>query len=185
MGHPKALLTYRGRTFLQSILDACEALGIMRVVVLGSQAERVLETHELRGIAILRNDEMAAGPIGSIRAGIRTLRPHPVSGLVVWPVDFPHVSVDAVQALVDRFREGGASVVVPTYRGRRGHPVLFGRAVFEELMNAPDSEGARAVVRADPERVFEVPVDDPAVIDKLNTPDAYQDLVRRQDELRR
>jgi CTP:molybdopterin cytidylyltransferase MocA len=56
---------------------------------------------------------------------------------------------------------------------------VFGRAVFAELLSAPPSEGARAVVRADPARVMEVPVRDPAIVDDIDTVDAYQDLLRR------
>jgi molybdenum cofactor cytidylyltransferase len=92
------------------------------------------------------------------------------------------VAVDTARALIDRFREGDAAVVVPVFDGRRGHPVVFGRAVFDELLAAPDAEGARAVVRAEPDRVAEVPVSDPAVADSLNTPGAYQDLLRREDQ---
>jgi molybdenum cofactor cytidylyltransferase len=75
-------------------------------------------------------------------------------------------------------------VVLPEYNNRGGHPVLFGRAVFPELLAAPDEQGARAVVRADPERVLRIPVTDAAVMDRLNTPRAYQDLLRRQDRFR-
>jgi CTP:molybdopterin cytidylyltransferase MocA len=54
---------------------------------------------------------------------------------------------------------------------------LFGRAVFGELLAVSGSEGAKAVVRADSGRVVEVPVSDPAVVDSINTPDAYRNLI--------
>jgi CTP:molybdopterin cytidylyltransferase MocA len=57
--------------------------------------------------------------------------------------------------------------------------------VFEDLLAAPDDEGARAVVKADPSRVEEVEVDDSAVVEDLNTPEDYEALVRREDEIRR
>ena len=80
---------------------------------------------------------------------------------------------------------GKADIVVPQYEERRGHPVIFGRSVFAELLAVPDDEGARGVVRARPDRVLQVPVDDSAVVDQLNTPEAYQDLLRREDRFRR
>jgi len=61
--------------------------------------------------------------------------------------------------------------------------VLFGRAVFDELLVVPEGEGARLVVRADPSRVFMVPVDDPAVLEDFNTPEEYRDLLRRENQL--
>ena len=87
---------------------------------------------------------------------------------------------ETVARLVEQFRDGGQPIVVPGYGGRRGHPVLFGRPVFDELLSAPEHEGARAVVRADPSRVAVIPVDDPAVLEDVDTPAAYRDLLQRE-----
>ncbi|UCD23617.1 MAG: nucleotidyltransferase family protein [Gemmatimonadota bacterium] len=184
MGFPKALLRFHNRTFLQTILDATEALGVHRLVVIGPAADNILCAHDLRHVKVSHNLDMDAGPIGSIRAAVQEVWNHPVDGLLVWPVDFPHVAVETARALIDGFKLGSSSIVVPQYRRRRGHPVIFGRAVFDELLAVPDSEGARGVVRANPERVLQISVDDPAVVDHLNTPDAYQDLLRREDRFR-
>jgi molybdenum cofactor cytidylyltransferase len=185
MGYPKALLLYRGRAFLAGIVDACLAAGIeMCVVVLGYYADNIRQSIDLTKSLVVMNDELSAGPIGSIRAGIRALEPHPVDGAVVWPVDRPHVPVAVVAALVDAFRRTGGPIVVPTFQGRRGHPVLFARSTFAELLDAPDDQGARAVVRKDPGRVTEVPVSDSAVLEDLNTPDDYKALLRREDRVR-
>jgi len=183
MGFPKALLEYRGRTFLQSILDATAALGLRQLVALSHDAGNVLTQHDLRDVTMVINQEMAAGPIGSIRASIRAIESHPVDALLVWPVDFPHVAVGTAQALIDRFRKHDKSaIVIPEFDGHGGHPVIFGRSVFEELLSAPASVGAKAVVQADRQRVVRIPVPDSAVVDCLNTPDAYRELVRRSDQ---
>lgn len=183
MGSPKALLEYRGRTFLESILDATAALGLHRLVALGHDADKVLTQHDLRDVTTVTNQEMAAGPIGSIRASIRAIESHPVDALLVWPVDFPHVAVDTARILVDGFRTNAMSaIVIPEFEGKGGHPVLFGRSVFEELLSAPAAVGAKAVVQADRKRVARMPVLDSAVVDCLNTPDAYRELVRRSGQ---
>ena len=184
MGFPKALLRFHNRTFLQTILDATEVLGVQRLVVVGPAADNILCDHDLRHVKVTHNLDMDAGPIGSIRAAVQEVWNHPVDGLLVWPVDFPHVAVETARALIDGFKLGSSSIVVPQYRLRRGHPVIFGRGVFDELLAVPNSAGAKGVVRARPERVLQIPVDDPAVVDHLNTPDAYQDLLRREDRFR-
>jgi molybdenum cofactor cytidylyltransferase len=184
MGFPKALLRFHGKTFLQSILDATEALGVQRYVVVGPEADKILPMHDLRNVTVLRNSTMEAGPIGSIRASVEAALPHPIDALVVWPVDFPHVALETVSMLIDRFRAGDMAIVVPIVENRRGHPTIFGRSVFNELLSASADEGAKAIVRADPKRVAEVPVEDRAVLDSLNTPNAYQDLLRREDRFR-
>lgn len=185
MGFPKALLKYRGQTFLQNILDVTEALGISRrVLVVGPESDRILSEHELRGVTVVTNPEPNSGPIGSIRAAIQAVDAHPAEGLLVWPVDYPHVAVETVELMLDRFRGGTAAIVVPAFRGRRGHPVLFRRSVFPELVEVTDAEGARGVVRANAARVDAVPVNDPAVLDNVNTPESYRRLLRQEDAIR-
>jgi molybdenum cofactor cytidylyltransferase len=185
MGYPKALLPYRGSSFLAGILDATFAAGIeTRVVVLGYYADKIQESLDLSGAIVVMNHNLDAGPIGSIRAGILALAPHPVDGALIWPVDRPHVPVAVITDLLDSFRKTRQAIVVPTFRGRRGHPVIFGRAAFEELLAAPDQEGARAVVRRSRARVAEVPVTDSAVLEDLNTPEDYRKLLRREDRVR-
>ena len=185
MGYPKALLSYRGRPFLAGIMEACYAAGVeKRVVVLGYYHDKIREEIDLSDVVVAMNEDLEAGPIGSIRAGLAALAPFPVDGVVVWPVDRPHVAVATVEALLDAFRTTHQPIVVPTHGGHRGHPVLFGRRVFAELLGAPNEEGARAVVHQDPSRVAEVPVEDPAVLEDFNTPDDYKKLLRKEDQVR-
>jgi molybdenum cofactor cytidylyltransferase len=182
MGYPKALLRYRGETFLETILEACRAAGLVRpMVVLGPDDRKVLAELDLGGATLVRNPDPATGPLTSLKLALATVLNHPVEAALVWHVDRPHVSVATIQALVDEFERTKAAVVLPKYRGHRGHPVLFGCTVFRELMSTPSSEGARAVVRADPSRVVAVPVADAAVIEDVDTPEAYRELLRRAD----
>lgn len=185
MGYPKALLPYRGRPFLEGILEACYAAGVEhRVVVLGHHADKVLENIDLSAVTVARSKDLDAGPIGSVWAGLASLASVPADAVLVWPVDRPHIAVTTVESIVDAFRSTHQPIVVPTYQGKRGHPVLFGRAVFAELLGAPRDEGARAVVHRDAGRVAEVPVEDAAVLEDFNTPEDYKKLLRREDEVR-
>jgi CTP:molybdopterin cytidylyltransferase MocA len=175
------MLRFRDRTFLQTIVDSSHALGLKPIVVLGNDAANIKSCHDLTGVTVVRNTVPESGPIGSIQVAVRTVLNHPIDALLVWPVDLPHVKVDTVRSLVDGFRISKRPIVVPFCSGRRGHPVVFGRAVFEELLRAPDSEGAGAVVRADSTRVLEVPVTDTAVLSSLNRPEDYRELLRSED----
>jgi molybdenum cofactor cytidylyltransferase len=182
MGFPKALLRYRDKTFLESILTATAAAGLEpSVVVLGPDAHKILELVKLGQIVEARNERPDTGQIGSIKQGLSAIINRPVEAVVVWPVDQPHVSVRTVEILIEEYRKGHASVVLPTHQGRRGHPVLFGRSVFDDLLNAPMDLGARAVVRTQQKegRLVEVPVVDAAVLEDIDTPEAYEDLLRR------
>ena len=185
MGYPKALMPYRGRPFLTGILEASLAAGVdLRVVVLGYYANKIKQEIDLSDVIVTINKDLESGPIGSVRAGIRALGPHSVQAALVWPVDRPHVSLATVSALLDASRGTHQPIVVPVFQGRRGHPVLFARSVFNELLAAPNDQGARYVVRRDPTRVATVEAGDASVLEDFNTPDDYKELLRREDRVR-
>jgi len=177
MGNPKALLRIGGRTFLQYVLDTCRTAGMERLLVLDPEPPYILSANDLSGVNVITNDEMHAGPIGSIRSAVRHVGPG-VEGLLVWPVDYPLVTLKTVRSVLAALREP-TPIVTPAHKGQRGHPVLFGRAVFDELLSAPDSEGARSVVRRDPERVVVVPVADEWVVTGVNTPSEYEVMIQK------
>ncbi len=183
MGSQKALLPYQGRTFLTTILEKLHVIGIHRCLAVNENSDVISNNLASSGVTIVTNQELEAGPIGSIRATIRALESQPLQGLLVWPVDLPHVSISTVEAVVKRFKEIDLpEIVVPSFESKRGHPVMFRNTVFSELLSCPNELGARAVVRADPKRVQHVVVTDAAIVDQINTPADYKALLARQGE---
>jgi molybdenum cofactor cytidylyltransferase len=180
MGYPKALLKYRGLSFLDGIIGASSAAALEPiVVVLGHDASKILGETDLRRCIEVRNQQPETGQIGSIKRGLSAIVNHLVEAAMVWPVDQPHISIETVRRLVDAFHKSLAPVVIPTWRGRRGHPALFSRVVFDELLDAPAELGARGVVRSHGPSVVEVPVTDEAVVEDIDTPADYRMLLRR------
>ncbi len=181
MGSPKALLDFRGQPFVVRILEALEALEVKtRVVVVGPDAPRIRPALAAHDCLIVENSDVEGGPIASLRAALRVLHAVQPGAALAWPVDLPHVRVNTVERLLEAFRRGAAPAVVPTFAERRGHPVLWGAGLFEELLtsDAATRHGARAVLHAHADEIAPVAVDDPAVIDDLNTPEDYERLVR-------
>ena len=181
MGRPKALLDFRGRPFVVRILEALEALEIRpRLVVLGPDAPRIRPALTFHDCVLVEHADVAAGPIGSARAALTVLEPVRPRGILAWPVDLPHVRVATVERLLEVYRRGGAPAVVPSFADRRGQPVIWGQALFQELATSPAAtkHGPGAVLLAHQAEIATVPVDDPAVIDDLNTPEDYERLIR-------
>ncbi|MGH7568776.1 MAG: nucleotidyltransferase family protein [Gemmatimonadales bacterium] len=180
MGSSKALLDYRGEPFVVRILEAFEALDLKaRVVVLGPDAARIRPALAAHECLIVENPDVDAGPISSLRAALRALSGVRPAAVIVWPVDLPHVRVATVERLVEAHRRG-SGVVVPSFGARRGHPIIWDASLFPDLETSADAtrEGARAVLHAHPDRITTVAVDDPAVVDDLNTPEDYERLIR-------
>jgi CTP:molybdopterin cytidylyltransferase MocA len=181
MGNPKALLDFRGRPFVVAVLEALEALDLKhRVVALGPDADRIRPQIAGHQCMIVENPDPATEQIGSLRLALTALETVRPTGILVWPVDVPHVRLTTVERLLDAFERTGAPIVLPRFGERRGHPVLWSAALFEELQTsaAATREGARAVLHRHEKVVAQLAVDDPAVIDDIDTPEDYERLIR-------
>ena len=172
MGSPKALVSYQGASFLEHLLSVTRhpAIGVRRVV-LGPDADAISQQVTLAPDEIVINKDWELGQLSSIHAALRSL-PEGTQGMLLCPVDHPLVSAALVHALVRTFLETRAPVVLPLFEGRRGHPVIFASAVYEELLRAPMDTGARAVVWAHKSDLQEVSTTEEGCVVNLNDPDA-------------
>jgi molybdenum cofactor cytidylyltransferase len=100
---------------------------------------------------------------------------------MICPVDHPLISPRLVEELIRGFDSQRRAVTLPTYQGRRGHPVIFRRDLFDELQQASAGIGAREVVWAHPNDVAEVPVDEEGVVLNLNDPEVLAKVNRTKD----
>lgn len=176
MGSPKALLVYRGATFLEHLAGLLAEKVDPLLVVLGHDAERIRAAVNLPiPTRVLINPDYRLGQLSSLYTAIRSLQGTATPGLLVAPVDHPCIGPEVVDALLKVFDAEQPNVVVPTFEGRRGHPVIFSARLFAELVAAPLEEGARAVVRR--HTVREVPVNDPGVLADIDDPETYRRLV--------
>jgi molybdenum cofactor cytidylyltransferase len=104
--------------------------------------------------------------------GLKSL-PSEAEAILLCLVDNPLITAASVDAVVGAFRVTGKPIVVPVFEGRRGHPTLFARTVFEDLLNAPAEEGARYVVQSHKDQVLEVDIPEPAILARIDTPEDY------------
>jgi CTP:molybdopterin cytidylyltransferase MocA len=181
IGRPKPLLpTTDGTPFLAAILDTMTGTRVDEVrVVVGYQAEQVIDLGGLVRHVIVHNREFERGMLSSVQAGVRALPPG-TNAFLLWPVDQPLVRADTVDRIIAAWEELEAPVVVPVHRGKRGHPTLFSAKLGPELLRAPESEGARAVVHAHEKHLIEVEVDDPGILTDIDTPQAYRKAFGRE-----
>jgi CTP:molybdopterin cytidylyltransferase MocA len=128
----------------------------------------VVGAHELETEArIVRCSEWELGGGASLRCGLRELTPETAAAVVIL-ADGPDLAAAAIDRVVGAWREGAGNVVAASYGGVRGHPVVLGRAVWEQV---PD-EGARAL---DP---VLVPCDDLGVPGDVDRPEDLPERFR-------
>lgn len=176
MGEPKALLSAGDETFLQRVVRAMKEGGCAYVVVVTARlddetARAIAEEAAALDAGIAVNPAARSEQADSLRVGLRSLPPQAVAAVVA-PVDVPDVSGALVRAVIEAHRRTGAPIALPARGGRRGHPVLFDRRVFDQLMTPELPEGARTVIHAHAAELAEVPVD--ALPADLDTPEEYR-----------
>jgi molybdenum cofactor cytidylyltransferase len=173
MGRPKALLPLRGKTFLDNILEAILRSSIKQtVVVVGHHRDEIARCVPLPA-KVAFNPDYEKGMVTSFQTGIRAL-PADVSGALLFLVDHPVIEPGTIESLTTKAAPD--RIVVPIFNGRRGHPVLFGSHILQEILALSSDQGANIVVRKDPGRVIEVPVESPGILVDVDTPEDFQKL---------
>ncbi|HEY2988205.1 MAG TPA: nucleotidyltransferase family protein [Candidatus Binatia bacterium] len=182
MGRPKALLPIGKLSFLERIVKSLRATKVEKIiVVLGHNAEEMKNKIRHLPVTITINRDYAQGQLSSLAVGIRALQAENVDGLLLHLVDHPYLNPDLVDRMIERFYESKKLIVVPVWKGRRGHPVIFSRRLFGELSSAPLAEGAKSVVHAHADETLEVETDDERITFDIDTPEEYRRYVGRDD----
>ncbi len=124
---------------------------------------------------IVHNENWAEGLSTSVRAGLGALS-EGVQAALFLLADQPTVTPAIVQALVQRYYETAAPIVVPTYGGKRGNPTLFDRGLWPELLAVTGDQGGRGLIERYRDRVVFVEVGEAVALD-VDTPDDYDRLL--------
>lgn len=184
MGSPKALLSFEGKPFIERIVTVLKASKVGKiVVVLGFHAEEIKPRIRQLPVSIVVNRDYAKGQLSSMIAAIQSLEAEQagekVDGALIHLVDHPFLNRSLIDEMIDVFYESKKLIVVPRYKGRRGHPVLFAQRLFPELLSAPLDQGAKVVVHSHRDETLEIDTEDEGVVIDIDTPEEYRKRLGR------
>ncbi|MBI5368519.1 MAG: nucleotidyltransferase family protein [Planctomycetes bacterium] len=168
MGRDKLALDYGGRPMLARTLAAyLEARELAEVVmVVGPESAGPPAPPRCRRVV---NPDPERGMRASLRLALAAADPRAAAWLVGLG-DMPEISPGLVDALVAAWRRAPGRILVPAFRGRRGHPVLLRADLRDELLALAGDVGARSILAAHPDDVAVFPTDDPAVLFDVDVP---------------
>ena len=185
MGRPKALLPDPdGRPFVARLVRTFGAAGVRDVIVVtGSLHAAIADalTADEPPIAptLVNNPQPALGQVSSLWMGLDAAVRLGAEGMLMTLVDIPLVRASTIETVIDAWTRSRAPIVRPAVGDRHGHPVLFDQVVFDALRHAPITEGARAVVHANADRIVNVQVDDEGCLLDVDTPADYDAVIRK------
>jgi molybdenum cofactor cytidylyltransferase len=174
MGRPKALLPYRGGTFVSVLAEKLSETCSPLCVVFGYQAHDLMAWAPASVIAV-ENANYRYGMLTSLQAGLRAL-PELPERILFTLVDHPAVKASTIRLLL----ESRAALAIPRYAGKRGHPVIMSREIASEILAEPITSKVNHAIDRHAAEIHYLDVDDPGVRDDIDDPQLYEELLARE-----
>ena len=176
MGSPKALLDYRGETFLDHLIRVLGSVADPIIVALGYHAETIKTRARGQALFVV-NPNPERGQLSSLQTALAAAPPE-AEGFLFIPVDCPAIEPETVAQLVETFthRDPAIMFVVPRHQGRRGHPVCAANSLIQEFLALPPTDQASTVVHRHVTETLYVDVDDAGILVDVDDRQAYQRL---------
>lgn len=179
MGAFKQLLPFGGRTLIEWVVDQLTPVLERVVVVVGHRGTEVREALGTRRVDCVTNPDFSAGMCSSVQCGIR--RAGPAGAYLICLGDQP-VLAGLVRPLLLAAETNPQGILIPTFGGRRGHPLLLRRRYAAAVLALGPDQGLNTLTRAHPEDTLEVPLSEPGALEDLDTPADYQRVLQQLRE---
>ncbi|HEY0564142.1 MAG TPA: nucleotidyltransferase family protein [Terriglobales bacterium] len=189
MGRDKALLPWRGGTFISAAIDSLSPHADFVLVVSGDNTETLKPIVYSKGAFLVRNPEPSRGQFSSLRVGLNEVLNRGRDTAIVTLVDRPAADRDTVAQIKREYLQAitpaqllGAETdtwaVVPEFQGRHGHPFIAGREMIEAFLRAPLTHTARDVEHGHATHIRYIAVVDPKIVLNVDTPEEYDSLTQ-------
>jgi molybdenum cofactor cytidylyltransferase len=180
MGEFKQLLMFAGRTFVECCADHLLASRVDElVVVTGHREADVRRALGERAVRFMHNADYRDGMSASVKRGMAGVSSAATAVLVAL-VDQPQIDSSIINRVITEYEKHPALIVIPTYNGRNGHPVLIDLQLRDQLLAFDASQGLRQVIHAHAADVLHVEVATDAVLTDFDYPEDYQRLALRK-----
>ncbi|HLN54649.1 MAG TPA: nucleotidyltransferase family protein [Bacteroidales bacterium] len=179
MGRPKMLLPFREKTMIEQVIAGIRSAGIEKIlVVIGAEKEKLSLLLQKISVNFCENINYREGMLSSVMCGVRNL-PQETAAMLVFPGDQPLIKPSTTTKVIEKYISSGNGIVIPVYRGRRGHPLLVDRKYFQEIMMLDPSEGLRSLASSHQDDLVEIETDDPGILKDFDTYDEYLDEINQ------
>lgn len=151
LGRPKQLVTFRGKTLLQHVIDTCNTIPFATsVMVLGAHVEDILKQTNTTDFATVLNQDWALGMGRSISTGLQeALQLNPaLTHVLILLSDQPYLTEEHIIKLITTHLEQKKPVTASYYGDTTGVPAVFSKEIFTDLLALSEDKGARQIIRS-------------------------------------
>lgn len=174
MKKQKLLLPFNGKTIIEKVIDnAMQTVKSNIVVVLGSHHEEIRKQIGNPSLQYVINNNFNAGMLSSVICGFRAL-PESAAAALIFLGDQPHIPPTAAKKLTEAKKHCTKGIIIPVYKGRRGHPILIDTKYTSEIENLDPMDGLRGLTNNNQTDILEVECDTPEILRDIDTPEDYQ-----------
>src|SRR6266705_3835869 len=164
MGGFKQLLRLGDKSFVEHCVDNLLASRVGEVIVVtGYRESEVRHSIGERPVRFAHNAAYQSGMTSSIKCGVQAVA-ESTRACVLALVDQPQIGADLINRVIETYEEARTIIVIPTYEGKNGHPILLDLSLKEEILIMDPEQGLRQVVRAHPDQLARVEVSSRAVL---------------------
>ena len=180
MGALKQVLPFGKSTVIETIIASLLKSSVdVVMVIVGHRASDVREALKGIGVEIFVNENYKKGMLSSIKCGVSAL-PKDAEAFMISLCDQPGIRPENIDVLIDSYRKSGKGIIIPVYKGKRGHPVIFDKRYIDEILCLKEEDGRlREVVWKNSEDILEVEVENIAVIEDMDYMGEYRKLVKK------
>lgn len=177
-GSPKALVRLGSNSIIERVLAMLLSSKISEViVVLGADAEKIApKIPKNSGIRIVVNENYLQGQTSSFKAGLRNLDSN-TEGILLLPVDMPFIKKETINLLIEVFLKNTSLIVMPTHKGKNGHPPIFSKILFRDFNALKNDEPLSSLMHQHEKETLKLPVNDAGVIQSFNTMQEFKALL--------
>ena len=173
MKKQKLLLPYNEKTIIESVIHNIEpVLKNNIMVVLGSHREEIKKQISNLPIRFCVNENYTDGMLSSVICGFRAL-PKDAKAAFVFLGDQPHIPSDVTKRLTDEWQHGKNEILIPTFNGRRGHPVLINMKYKNEIEKLDTNKGLKELMVKYNHKIQETEFRNPDILRDIDTPEEY------------
>jgi molybdenum cofactor cytidylyltransferase len=175
MGFPKALLQRKGVTLLEDQICRFKEAGCYPVApVLGANAKMIL--NQVSGIRknCIINRKWKIGQFSSIKSGLKSLKDISFGCLII-PVDTAFVPVSVIRKIIKKAIEKRYQAIIPSYKGKRGHPVWISSALIKKVISENARKGRLDKITRRQHAKLIIKTNAAAILNNINIPKDFQE----------